>query len=71
MLKKIMSLYRKHEEIINYLIVGVLTTIVSWLAYAACKLYGYKSGNSNAGSGLCQMGSRSPVCIFYEQKICI
>jgi len=39
MLKKIMSLYRKHEEIINYLIVGVLTTIVSWLAYAACKLF--------------------------------
>jgi len=28
-LKKIWSLYHKYEEVINYLIVGVLTTIVS------------------------------------------
>ncbi len=28
-MKKIISLYKKHKEIINYLIVGVLTTIVS------------------------------------------
>ena len=28
-MKKIISLYKKYEEIINYLIVGVLTTIVS------------------------------------------
>lgn len=39
MLKKTIGLYHKYEEIINYLIVGVLTTIVSWLAYAACKLF--------------------------------
>ncbi len=37
-MKKIWALYQKFEEIINYLIVGVLTTIVSWLAYALCKL---------------------------------
>lgn len=37
-MKKILALYRKYEEIINYLIVGVLTTIVSWLAYGLCKL---------------------------------
>lgn len=28
-MKKIINLYKKYEEIINYLIVGVLTTIVS------------------------------------------
>ena len=37
-MKKIWALYKKFEEIINYLIVGVLTTIVSWVAYALCKL---------------------------------
>ena len=26
------KLYRQHEEIVNYLIVGVLTTLVSWTA---------------------------------------
>jgi len=38
-MKKIKELYFKHEEIINYLIVGVLTTVVSWIAYAICKLF--------------------------------
>ena len=33
------KLYKKYEEIINYTIVGVLTTVVSWLAYAVCKLF--------------------------------
>lgn len=36
-MKKIKELYLAHEEIINYLIVGVLTTIVSWIAYALCR----------------------------------
>lgn len=38
MLSKMQGQYQKNEEILNYLIVGVLTTIVSWLAYALCKL---------------------------------
>ncbi len=37
-MKKIWALYKKFEEIVNYRIVGVLTTIVSWAAYALCKL---------------------------------
>ena len=37
-MKKIWALYKTFEEIVNYLIVGVLTTIVSWAAYALCKL---------------------------------
>lgn len=37
-MKKFWALYKKFEEIINYLIVGVMTTIVSWAAYGICKL---------------------------------
>ena len=32
-MKKLIDLYRKHREIVNYLIVGVLTTVVSLLVY--------------------------------------
>ncbi len=32
-MKKIWELYKKHEEIINYLIVGFRTTAVSFVAY--------------------------------------
>lgn len=35
-MKKIIKLYKKYEEIINYLIVGVLTTVVSLAAYYLC-----------------------------------
>ena len=34
MKKKLLELYKKHEEIVNYIIVGVLTTIFSWMVYA-------------------------------------
>ena len=36
MIGKVKSLYLKHEEIVNYLIVGVLNTIVSWAAWFIC-----------------------------------
>lgn len=32
-MKKILNLYKKYKEIINYLIVGVLTTIISLVVY--------------------------------------
>lgn len=35
-MKKIISLYKKYEEIINYIIVGGLTTIVSLATYYIC-----------------------------------
>ena len=35
-MKKIINLYKKYPEIINYLIVGVLTTVVSLLTYYIC-----------------------------------
>ncbi len=31
---KLLELYKKHEEIVNYIIVGVMTTIFSWIVYA-------------------------------------
>lgn len=31
---KILELYKKHEEIVNYIIVGIMTTVVSWIVYA-------------------------------------
>lgn len=37
-MKKIMELYKEYEEIINYLIVGGLTTVVSLLTYYICVL---------------------------------
>ncbi|MBE5868387.1 MAG: GtrA family protein [Lachnospiraceae bacterium] len=36
MIGKVKALYLKHEEIVNYLIVGVLNTIVSWAAWFIC-----------------------------------
>lgn len=33
--EKIMELYRKYEELMNYFVVGVLTTLVSWFVYFA------------------------------------
>jgi len=36
MMEKIKALYKKYEEIIVYLIVGVLNTLVSWGAWFLC-----------------------------------
>ena len=35
-MKKIIELYKKYKEIINYLIFGVLTTVVSLIVYWIC-----------------------------------
>ena len=35
-MEKILNLYKKYKEIINYLIVGVLTTVISLLVYYIC-----------------------------------
>lgn len=37
-MKKIINLYKKYEEIINYIIVGGFTTVVSLGTYYACVL---------------------------------
>lgn len=38
MIKKIINVYKKYEEIINYIIVGGLTTFVSLITYYICVL---------------------------------
>lgn len=35
-MRKLFDLYRKYSEIINYLVMGVLTTLVSIVVYAVC-----------------------------------
>ncbi|RKJ43033.1 GtrA family protein [bacterium 1XD8-76] len=37
-MKKIWALYKKYEELINYLVVGVMTTVISWLTYGVCRI---------------------------------
>lgn len=41
-------IFCKHEEILVYLVVGVLTTIVSWLAYGVCTLFMEVEGSEYA-----------------------
>lgn len=36
MIKKCLKIYKKNEEIINYLIVGALTTLISLIVYYVC-----------------------------------
>ncbi len=37
-MKKIWALYKKYEELINYLVVGVMTTVISWVTYGVCRI---------------------------------
>lgn len=37
-MEKLKEYYRKYRELIVYIIVGVLTTIVSWAVYAVCTI---------------------------------
>lgn len=36
MVKLVLNLYKKYKELVHYLIVGVLTTLVSWITYYVC-----------------------------------
>lgn len=33
MKEKLLELYKKYEEYVNYIVVGVMTTLISWLMY--------------------------------------
>ena len=39
MIEKINSIYRKYKEIINYVVVGSLTTLVSLLSFYICRYF--------------------------------
>lgn len=43
MIKKAKNLYNKHDEIINYLVVGVLTTVVSLVSFYIVRLFIFTS----------------------------
>lgn len=45
-MNKIKSIYLKNEEIINYLVIGVLTTIVSFVTYFICVTFFLNPNNS-------------------------
>lgn len=45
-MKKILELYRKYEELINYVIVGGLTTVVSLGSYYLCVLTVFNPDNA-------------------------
>ena len=47
MIKKLLNLYKKYEEIINYIVVGGITTVISILYYFLIRtiLKSYKSLN--------------------------
>ena len=45
-MKKILNLYKKYKEIINYLIVGVLTTVIGLGVYYICVLTFLNPNNS-------------------------
>ena len=45
-MKKLISLYKKYEEIINYVIVGGLTTLVSLATYYLCVLTVFDPDNA-------------------------
>ncbi|MCI8498194.1 MAG: GtrA family protein [Bacilli bacterium] len=45
-MKKIVDLYKKYEEIINYIIVGVATTVVSLGSYYLCVLTVFDPDNA-------------------------
>ena len=67
------ELYLKYKEIINYLIFGVLTTLVSFNSILFISIYIFKSIKPYWATN-CKyiiLGSRSSICIFYKQKICI
>ena len=64
MIKKVKELWVKYEEIIAYLIVGVLTTIVSWAACFVAELFldasvGWQNGVINT------IGWVAGVCFGY------
>ena len=45
-MKKLLDLYKKYEEIINYVIVGALTTLVSLITYYGCVLTVFNPNNA-------------------------
>ena len=69
----IKTLYQKYKELINYLIVGGLTTVVSLgVYYGWCTDIPEPGGTGAAAGGECAVLDRgSDVCVFYEPEVCV
>ena len=66
------ELYNKYKEIINYVIVGGLTTVVSLAVYYALVLTVLNPDNrSIIIAGNCILDSGSNFCIFHQPAFCI
>ena len=49
MIRKLLDIYRRYEDVISYLFFGVLTTVVNYLVYLPCYYWLHLSGSvSNA-----------------------
>ena len=69
MLDKIKELYIKYKELINYLIVGVLTTVVSLGTYYGCVLtflYPQSAIDRTPDCEYSIVDCSSDFCIFYK-----
>ena len=73
MVEKIKTLCKKYEEIIVYLIVGVLNTIVSWAAWFLCAytISGCAGSLAECGTQRYLLGSGCCVWLFYEPQVCV
>lgn len=63
MISNIMKLYKKYEEIINYVIVGALTTVVSILSYYIFRFF-ILTGNSQIQVQICTVISWILAVLF-------
>jgi len=62
-LKKLIAIYSRYQEIINYLIVGILTTLVSLGTYYLC-VYTFLDPNSAIQLQLANIISWLAACTF-------
>ena len=65
-MKMIKEVYKKYEEIIRYLVVGVLTTIVSLATYFICVHTFLDATNGYYFLGICCC-----ICLHYQSHFCI
>ena len=71
--KLMRELYQKYKEIIRYLIVGVLTTVVSLASYYLC-VYTILDPDSPPAAAGCQcdfLDRGGDLCLFYQPQLCV
>lgn len=60
---------QRHREMIVYLVVGVMTTVVNWAFYAACvNIFGVGLSNGIAWAGAVAFAFLANKCFVFESK---